>query len=211
MGMGATNPLDRVAASLGLLKGVDPHFETALDVPQVGVLFALPALLANGLLTHTEKFFTLPKGYYRLDSLFLLRALMALARVKNREALRYESPGEWGNLLGLDRIPQAKTLRNKISHLSDKEQPAQWAATLCNDGMEAEPEHAGTRYIDGHVRVYHGQQTRLPRHYVARQKLCLRATTDDWVNALEGQPFLVMNQAVDPGMLKVIDEIVCRN
>jgi len=205
MGMGATNSLDRVAASLGLLNGVAPHFETALDIPQAGVLFGLPALLANGLLAHTGKFFTLPKGYYRLDSLFLLMALMALARIKNIETLRYESPGEWGNLLGLDRIPEAKTLRNKIGHLSDEEQPAQWAATLCKDWMEEEPEHAGTLYIDGHVRVYHGQQTRLPRHYVARQKLCLRATTDYWVNAREGQPFFVINQAIDPGMIKVID------
>ena len=42
MGRGASNPLGRVAASRGLLKGVAPHFDTALDVPQAGVLFALP-------------------------------------------------------------------------------------------------------------------------------------------------------------------------
>ena len=51
MGMGATNTLDRVAASIGLLDGVTPRFETALDIPFGGVLLALPALLANGLLT----------------------------------------------------------------------------------------------------------------------------------------------------------------
>jgi predicted nucleic acid-binding Zn-ribbon protein len=46
---------------------------------------------------------------------------------------------------------------------------------------------------------------------VARQKLCLRATTDYWVNAMDGQPFFVLNQAVDPGMLKVLEhEIVPR-
>jgi len=44
--------------------------------------------------------------------------------------------------------------------------------------MEAAPEQAGTLYIDGHVRVYNGHQTKLPRHYVARQKLCLRASGD---------------------------------
>ena len=62
-----------------------------------------------------------------------------------------------------------------------------------------------TLYVDGHVRVYHGHQTPLPRHYVARQKLCLRATTDYWVNALDGQPFFLLNQAVDPGMLQVLE------
>ncbi|PYT22996.1 MAG: hypothetical protein DMG57_33530, partial [Acidobacteria bacterium] len=40
-------------------------------------------------------------------------------------------------------------------------------------------------YCDGHVRVYHGDQTALPRHYVARERLCLRATTDYWVNAMD--------------------------
>ena len=66
-------------------------------------------------------------------------------------------------------------------------------------------EQAGVLYIDGHVRVYNGQQTQLPKHHVARQKLCLRATTDYWVNAMDGQPFMVINKAVDPGLIKVIE------
>jgi hypothetical protein len=60
-------------------------------------------------------------------------------------------------------------------------------------------------YIDSHVRVYNGEQTKLPRHYVARQRLCLRATTDYWVNAMDGQPFFVVNQVVDPGLIRVIE------
>ena len=206
MGMGATNTLNRVAASVGLLNRVEPAFKTVLDIPNGGVLFALPALLANGLLRSADKYFRLPKGYYGLDSLFLLLAFMALARVETVEALRYEPPGEWGKLLGLDRIPEAKTLRQKIALLSDRQQPAKWMAELCCDWMQSVPELAGTLYIDGHVRVYHGHQTRLPKHYVARQKLCLRATTDYWVNAMDGQPFFVVNQAIDPGLIKVIEQ-----
>jgi len=171
----------------GLLKGITPAFQTALDIPRGGVLFALPALLASGLLKFSETYFSLPRGYYRLDSLLILMAFMALARIKTVEALRYESPGEWGNLLGLDRIPEAKTLRQKIALLSEQ-QPAKWMAALCRDGREGAPDVAGTLYIDGHVRVYHGHQTKLPKHHVARQRLCLRATTDYWVNAMEGQP-----------------------
>ena len=205
MGMGATNTLDRVAASIGVLEGAVPAFETALDIAHGGVLFALPALLANGLLHSAEKYFTLPKGYYRLDSLLLLLAFMALARVKTVEALRYESPGEWGKLLGLDRVPESKTLRQKIALLSAQQQAPQWIAGLCHDWMASAPDFAGTLYIDGHVRVYHGQQTRLPKHYVARQKLCLRATTDYWINAMDGQPFFLINQAIDPGLITVIE------
>ena len=50
MGVGATNTLARVAASVGELECVAPDFEAALDVPNGGVLFALPALLISGLL-----------------------------------------------------------------------------------------------------------------------------------------------------------------
>jgi prepilin-type processing-associated H-X9-DG protein len=77
--------------------------------------------------------------------------------------------------------------------------------------MGADPDQAAVLYVDGHVRVYHGHQTALPRHYVAREKLCLRATVDYWVNAMDGQPFFLLNQAVDPGMLQVLEhEIVPR-
>src|SRR5438552_712125 len=61
-------------------------------------------------------------------------------------------------------------------------------------------------YCDGHVRVYHGDQTALPRRYVARERLCLRATTDYWVIAMDGQPFFVVTQPVDPGLIQVLEE-----
>jgi hypothetical protein len=206
MGMGACNIEARVAASVGELEAVAPDFQPALDVPNGGVLFALPALLAVGLLESTERHFALPKGYYALDSLFVLLAFMALARLKSIESLRYCAPGEWGKLLGLDRVPEVRTLRNKLHLLARDERPEQWSAELCKRWMEAAPEQSGTLYIDGHVRVYNGHQTQLPRHYVARQRLCLRATTDYWVNAMDGQPFFVVNQAVDPGLIKVIEQ-----
>ena len=77
--------------------------------------------------------------------------------------------------------------------------------------MEADPESAGTLYIDGHVRVYHGYKTALPRHCVARQRLCLRAETDYWVNAMDSQPFFVITKTIDTGLLQALrDEIVPR-
>ena len=205
MGNATTNIMERLAASVGDLHSVAPHFKCAFDVPNAGVLFALPALLATGLLKYTEQFFKLPKGYYGLDSLFILLAFMALSRVKSIESLRYTAPGEWGNIIGLDRIPEVRTLREKIHHLSDEKQAQQWNHELCQYWMKSAPEQAGVLYIDGHVRVYNGQQTRLPRHYVARQKLCLRATSDYWVNAMDGQPFMVINQVVDPGLIQVLE------
>jgi len=209
--MGATNTLGRLEASLFQGGPVEPEFSSCLDVPNGGVLLGIPALLSMGLLRHTNKYFKLPKGYYGLVSIFLLLAFMALARLKTIESLRYCSPGEWGKLLGLDRIPEARTLRKKVNFLSRDNQATQWAGELSRDWMGMFPETTGVLYIDGHVRVYHGSQTELPRHHVARQRLCLRATTDYWVNAMDGQPFFMVNKAVDPGLLTVLEnEIVPR-
>jgi hypothetical protein len=159
-----------------------------------------------GLLEGTEKYFTLPPGYYAPDSLLMLLAFMALSRMETIEALRDDAPGEWGKLLGLDRVPEVRTLRNKVHQMSHGGKPEEWSATLCQRWMDAAPEQADVLCIDGHVRVYHGQQTALPKHYVAREKLCLRATVDYWVNALDGQPFMVINQVVDPGLIRTIEE-----
>ena len=195
MGRGATNVVARVSASLGALTAVAPQFQPALDIPYGGVLCALPALLAVGLLDgHKEALNALPEGYYGQDSVLLLLAFMAMGRLKSIESLRYKPPGEWGKLLGLDRAPEVRTLRKKIQILSADGQAAKWSDYLCQRWMQAEPEQAGVLLVDGHTRVYHGSQTKLPRHYVARQKLCLRATVDFWVNAMDGQPFFVNNK-----------------
>src|SRR5215831_19574748 len=117
MGYAATGTSERVAAAMGLLVAAPVQFQAACDVPQGGVLLALPALLAVGLLRHTTALYRLPHGFYSLASIFLLLALMALARIKSMEQLRYVAPGEWGNLLGLDRIPEVRTLREKLEPL----------------------------------------------------------------------------------------------
>ena len=155
---------------------------------------------------HTSKYFSLPAGFYGLKTIFLLLlAFMSLSRIKSIEALRYYAPGEWGELLGVDRAPEVRTLRSKLKHLANQEQAFPWSAELCKAWMAEAPEEAAVLYIDGHVRVYHGTGKNLPEHYVARQRLCLSATADYWVNAMDGQPFFVVSQAVDPGLLQVME------
>ena len=71
MGVGTHNVMERVAASLGEMNGISPVFQPVVDVPYGGVLFALPALLSVGLLDSIRDYFELPKGYYRLECVFL--------------------------------------------------------------------------------------------------------------------------------------------
>ena len=209
MGNGATRSLERVAAAMGELESAPIEFQAACDVAQGGVLLALPALLAAGLLRCTAEFYELPKGFYGIESIFLLLGLMALARIRSLEQLRYQAPGEWGKLLGLDRIPEVRTLRAKLKLLcQDLGQAMRWNAILAKEWIARQNATELYFYCDGHVRVYHGDQTALPRHYVARERLCLRATTDYWINAMDGQPFLYVNKEVDPGLIATLKQDV---
>jgi hypothetical protein len=212
LGMACTRVLDRVAASLGLLPGGAPtQFETCRDVPLGGVLCALPALTQNGLFRHLSTCFPSLGGYYTTLQVMTLLGYMALCRIKTVEQLQYQPPGELGKLLGLDRVPEVRCLRSKLVTLTAGDGPQTWAGLLSHEWLEADPELAGALYVDGHVRLYHGQLTKLPPRYVARQKLCLRGTTDYWICDAVGQPFFVVERPIDHGLLEVLrNEVVPR-
>lgn len=205
MGNACTRPLERLVSSVGLFKGGAPvRFECCHDIRFGGVISALPALLSNGLLSHVEKCFKSLTGYYTTMQILILLAYMALSRIKTVEQLQYQSPGELGKLMGLDRVPEVRCLRKKLAVLSENEAPQQWSRLLSRDWMENSPELAGVLYVDGHVRVYHGAKTELPKRFVSRERLCLRGTTDYWVNDALGQPFFVVNRPVDRGLIEAL-------
>ena len=207
MGRGATRLSDRVLSSLGVGVGAATAFERCMAVKTAGVLFGLPGLLANGLLLGLGpgRLDPLPPGYYRADQILCVVGLMLLSRVESVDALQYERPGEWGRVLGLDRVPDKSVLRAKLKTMAgSKERVSGWCRELAGQWMEADPSRAGTLYIDGHVRVYHGSATALPKRYVSRQKLCLRGTTDFWVNDRDGKPFFVVDTPLTDGLLAML-------
>jgi len=198
--------VERTLAATGSGSCAQTRFEMSRDVSFGGVLCALPALLSSGLLRHLGTCFDELKGYYTTVHIILLLAYMALCRIKSVEQLRHNSPGEMGRLMGLDRIPEVRCLREKIKLLSDEGMVELWHSILSKDFMLAEPTLTGVLYVDGHVRVYHGDQTKLPKRYVARDRLCMRGTTDYWVNDVYGQPFFVVTKPVDGGLLRTLRE-----
>jgi transposase len=205
LGTACTRTEERAVAAFGGGEGAAVRFEPCLDVPNAGVLCALPALLANGLLEGAEQLLGKLKGYYRTVPILLLLAFMGLCRIKTVEQLRGQAPGEFGKLLGLDRVPEVRCLRRKLDELSADKGAERWAVQLGEQWLQGDREAAGTLYVDGHVRVYHGGQTKLPKKYVSRQRLCLRGTQDYWVNDALGRPFFVVEKPIDPGMLATLE------
>jgi hypothetical protein len=205
MGRGATATIERLAASLGGLDEAAPRFDPALDVSKGGVLLAAAGAFGVRTVASFRQILSTARGLLWSQDDLSASGLHGAARLKSIEALRYYAPGEWGKLLGLDRAPEVRTLRVKVKTLADQNQAFSWSSELCKEWMAEAPQEAAVLYVDGHVRVYYGNTKQLPKHYIARQRLCLSATADYWVNAMDGKPFFVVSQAVDPGLLQVLE------
>lgn len=209
IGTACTRADERTAAAFGLADSAATHFESGADLMLGGVLCGLPALCANGLFSGLGRHLALPKGYYSAMHILCVLGFMALARIRRPEQLRHHPPGELGKTVGLDRVPEVRTLREKIARMAATGNPGQWMRELSKAWMENDPDEAGYLYLDGHVRVYHGSDAKLPRRYVSRQKLCLRGTTDYWINDALGRPFFVISKAVTEGLATtLIEEIL---
>ena len=210
MGRAARDVEGRMLASAGLMTEAEPVFAApAHAVAHGGVLAALPMLLRAGLLGAANRLFRLPDGFYGLTTILLFVAFMTLARVRNPDSLRYQAPGEWGAILGLDRCPETKTLRRKIRLLTSAEHTVRdWQSALARTWATEHHDDWATLAVDGHVKVYTGRNGRLPKHFVARQKLCLPASVSYWVNALGGTPLLCLHKALDPKLIKAIEQDV---
>ncbi len=149
---------DRLFARLGLLEDAAPLFGSATAVPRAGVLLALPVLVASGVFECAQKVYgTLGPAFYGLRTSVLTLLLMALWRIKRPEGLKEHSPRDLGRVLGLDRAPEVKTLRRKLARLAAIGRAAQFGRALAEQRVARRGAALGFLYIDGHVRVYHGE------------------------------------------------------
>jgi len=197
---------DRVLAAAGLLVEAAPVFEPAQAVAKAGVLVALPALLGQGLIeVGREVYGAIKNGYFGLNSMLLTLALMALLRIKSLEALPAHAPGEFGAILGLDRAPEIRTARRKLSELGARGKAWELARSLAVRWAEDDPEALGYLYVDGHVRPYHGRTHRLPKTFVQRRRLCMPATTDYWVNDARAEPLFFVTAPANDDLLQMLE------
>ncbi len=127
---------------------------------------------------------------------------MYLRRIKNPEQLKYYSPGEFGKLMGLDRIPEAKCLRGKIKEICYQEKSRQWNMSLARKWSTEEKNEF--YYIDGHVQVYTGYKANLGKKHVARQKLCLPGIQEFWVNNKDGMPYFYITGQVNEKLIEML-------
>jgi transposase len=200
---------DRQLAHLGLLDDAAPLFREGSSVPGVGVLLALPCLVESGLFRISRKLYgEIGPAFYGLRTTLLTLLLMALLRIKRPEHLKERDPAAFGRLLGLDRAPEVKTLRRRLTRLAAHHCAEQLGAELARLRVDQRGHLMGFLYIDGHVRAYHGQRAISSKAYVARRHLAMPASTDYWINDRSGDPLLVITGEVDAALTKALPRLL---
>src|SRR5450759_480211 len=191
----APRTTDRVAARFGDLAEAPVVITEGAQLPLAGLMLALPALEMTGLLPVAgEVFPPMRKGFYGLRATLLMGVFLALLREPRAEAATRIRPIDLGRVLGLDRAPEVKTLRRKLSELAACGRGALLQAALGRHHASARPDAMGFLYLDGHVRVYTGTRE-LPKTHIARMRIAGPATEETWVADADGDPVMVITAA----------------
>ena len=209
---GDTDPMDRrfdrFLAHMGLLDDAAPLFASASRVPNAGVLLAVPSLVASGVFDAADHVYgSIGPAFYGLRTTLLTLLFMALWRIKRPEGLKELPPHELGRVLGLDRAPEVKTVRRKLTRLARLGGAERLGRLVAERRVASLGQAVGLLYIDGHVRVYHGKRT-LPKAHVTRLRISMPATTDYWVNDQRGDPLLVVTAEANAGLTKVLPALL---
>ena len=122
-------------------------------------------------------------------------------------SLKEHAPPDLGRIVGLDRAPEVKTLRRKLTRLAAMNCAELLGRKLAQRRVAEHGRALGFLYVDGHVRVYHGKRT-IPKAYVTRLRLAIPATTDYWVNDKRGDPLFVVTAEANAAMTKMLPVVL---
>ena len=184
---------ERALSRFGMLgEGAQPLFKAGARYPLAGLLLVLPALEATGLIPAArETYGQLKNGYYGLTATLLTMVFLALAGEPRAEGATRVPPAALGRVLGLDRAPEVKTIRRKLSELAGAGKAHELVMALARRHAAARPQALGFLYADGHARAYFGTRD-IQKTHVARLKLPAPATEETWVTDQHGSPVFMV-------------------
>jgi hypothetical protein len=184
---------ERALARFGLPgEGAAPVFAAGSRYPLAGLLLALPALERAGLLACAKATYgRLRNGFYGLAPVLLVLVFLALLREPRAEGATRADITAVGRVLGLDRAPEVKTIRRKLSELATRGKAAELQLAIARHHAAARPGELGFLYVDGHMRAYFGTR-QVQQGHVTRLKFPAPATEETWVTDQRGDPLLVV-------------------
>lgn len=200
--------MDRLLAAMGLLDDALPLFARTDHLPGAGVLLAVPTLVASGVLSAAQQIYgSLAPAFYGLRTTVVAYLLLALLRIPRPEMLKEHPPGELGRIVGLDRMPEVKTVRRKLAQLAEKGRAQAFGREMARRRIAERGRMLGFLYVDGHVRAYHGHR-RIAKAYLTRARITGPATTDYWINDKRGDPLFVVTADANAAMTRMLVPIL---
>ena len=179
-------------------------FTEGAGLGRLGKLLILPALEVTGLIDAAQEVYErMRNGFYGLTSVILMMVFLALAREPRAQGATRLSPIDFGRLLGLDRMPEVKTIRRKLAELAKRHLGSALVSSLALRHAKAHPAQIGYLYVDGHVRVYAGSRD-LQKAHVTRSRIAAPATLETWVNDQRGDPVFVVTSELSASLVAEI-------
>jgi prepilin-type processing-associated H-X9-DG protein len=200
---------DRLLARLGRLEDAVPLFDDHASLPHAGVLLAAPLLVRHGLIDAFAKVYgsCLAPSFYGLRTMAVVLFLAALLRIKRTEHLKEHRPGDLGAIVGLDRMPEVKTVRRKFTDLAAMERAKQLMDELAHQRIARDKGRVAFLYADGHVREYHGKSPLFSAKKPQRQ-VATPTVTDTWVHDARGEPLLVVTSEVNAHLTQILEIVL---
>lgn len=196
--------MDRFLAATGVIEDAVPLFAEGADLPRAGMLMAVTALVGSGLLSVARKIYgSIGPAFYGLRTCLVSYVLLSLLRITRPENLKEYAPDGLGRIVGLDRMPEVKTMRRKLARLASLKGSQDLGREMAKYRIRKRGRMFGFLYLDGHVRVYHGKRV-VAKGYDTRRRLAVPATTDYWVNDPIGDPLFVVTAEANSGMTKML-------
>jgi hypothetical protein len=199
---------DRLMARLGRLFDAVPLFGDRPCLRQAGVLLAVPLLVKSGLLeTFSQVYHSLGPAFYGLRTTVVVLFLAALLRIKRPEQFKEYNPRELGHVMGLDRAPEVKTVRRKLTELARRGLARELMRARAQRRIDEAPDRVAFLYVDGHVREYHGGYA-LAKTKKSQSPVAKPAATDNWVHDARGEPLLVVTSEMNESLTQVLEPIL---
>jgi len=200
---------DRLMAAFGLVNDAAPLFRTKLKCWGVGSLLAIPFIVDGKILEAFQKVYGRLPGFFGLRNTVMSLLFMAFLRINRIEQLKEKNPYNLGGIIGLDRLPETKTLRRKFTNLASLGKGLELMRVLAQVRMNKQQVKnvLGFLYVDGHVKEYRGHR-RLGKTYIACRNCVAKGSTDVWVHDADGGPLFVVPCELNQGLTKILEKVL---
>jgi hypothetical protein len=133
---------------LGLIEEAPVEFAPARNVPTTGVLLGLALLSTTGLMEEARHVYgRLNNAWYGLRATLWTLLVMALLRIRRPEQLKGVDPAALGQVLGLPRAPEVKTIRRKLKELARRGKAASLHRRLARRRVRQHEEALAYLYV----------------------------------------------------------------